>query len=172
MNKHTAIIIVASVVIVTTVGYSVFSAMTLDQLQLTWHQSGSFDYLTMLNGGQLKVCNPSFIPLQFHGLTIRTVYDGSEVGRFYTSGAIIEPDSAVKLAGTGESTGLTGQMISMYLDTEISGTDIMRVNSDAMQVVTSIDTALIGVIPYSVSDVYTGKEFFTMMNGYSGNYDC
>lgn len=172
MNRHSGIVIAASIVIGASVGYSAFNAATLEELEFKWNDRGSFDYLTMLNGGVIEVCNSSWVPLRFTGLTAEMFYQGEEVGRFGVRGATVQPNSAIELPGEGEMTSFAGQIISMYLDTEISGTEIARMDSDAMRVVTSVDAVFWGIIPYSVTDTYTGEEFFKIMNGQSSEYGC
>ena len=170
MDKHAGIIILSSIIIAISLGYTAINAVTLDELELEWNDRGSFDYLTMLNGGVIKVCNTSFIPLKFNELNIEAFYQKDEIGTFSVQGTTVQPNSMIELSGKGKMTSLAGQIISMYLDTEISGKEVMRIDSDAMKVVTSIDTVLLGIIPYSVINTYTGQEFFEIMNGQK-NYD-
>ena len=170
MDKHAGIVIIASIVIVASLGYSAFNAVTLEKLEFEWNDRGSFDYLTMLNGGVIKVCNTSFVPLKFNGLTITTLYKEDEMGRFTVHGATVQPNSSIELAGEGQTTSLAGQILSMYIDTEVSGTELIRVDSEDMKIITSIDTVLLGVIPYAVTSTYTGEEFFDIMNGQK--YSC
>ena len=172
MDKNTKIVIIASIVIVASIGYSVFSAVSLGELEVKWNERGSFDYMTMLNGGVIEVCNPSDIQLGFNSLGIVALYQENEVGRFDTEGAVVQPNSAIEILGKGETTSLAGQIMSMYLDTEISGTEVIRIDSEDMSIVTSIDTVLLGVIPYSVSSTYTGQEFYKIMNGQTEEYSC
>ena len=178
MDKHFGIIVIASIVIASSLGYTAFNAVTLEKLELKWNDRGSFDYLTMLNGGILEVCNTSFIPLKFDGLSIEVFYREDQVGVFSvpdtsatatTTATIVQPNTTIEVSGKGKMTSLAGQIVSMYLDTEISGRDLARVDSDEMTVITSIDTTLLGVIPYSVTKQYTGQEFFEIMNGQNDN---
>ena len=172
MNKHSAIVILASIVIVASIGYSMFNVTTLDKLQFKWNERSSFDYLTMLNGGVVEVCNTSLIPLKFNGLNFVTFYEDQEVGRFFVEGSTIQPNSKSELKGKGEMTSLAGQMVSMYMDSEYLGGDFARIDSSSMVVFTVVDTTVLGVIPYSVTNQYSGEEFFHIMNGNTGDYSC
>ena len=172
MDRHAGIVAVASVVIAASVGYSAFSVLTLDELQIKWNDRGSFDFMTMLNGGVIEVCSSSSIPLRFSGITIETFYNGEAVGRFVTGGATVQPGSAQELDGRGEMTSMAGSIFSMFVDTEMSGTDIARIDADAMTVRTGIDAVVLGLIPYTVSKEYAGQEFFDAMNGGAEGYGC
>lgn len=172
MDKHAGIVIVASIVIIASVGYSAFNVITLDQIQIKWNDRGSFDFMTMLNGGVIQVCNSSFIPLSFNGISIISFWDGEEVGRFVAKGATVQPNSMIEVKGEGDMTSLAAGIFSMYIDTEMSGNDIARIDSNSMVVLTSIDTSILGIIPFSVTSQYSGQEFFEIMNGKSGDYSC
>lgn len=172
MDRHTGIVIAASVVIASSVAYSAFNVMTLDQIQIRWNDRGSFGFITMLNGGVIEVCNSSFVPLSFHGISIVMLWEGNEIGRFVTNGATVQPNSSVEIDGEGTMTGMAAGILSMYVDTEMSGNDIATINSDSMSVVTLADTAILGIVPFSAQEQYSGPEFFEMMNDRSGDGGC
>ncbi len=172
LDKHSGIVIVAAAVIIASVGYSVFNAMTLDQIQIKWNERGSFNFLTMLNGGVIEVCNSSLIPLSFNGISIVTFWDGEMIGRFATGAATVQPDSVIEITGDGEMTGLAASIFSMYVDAEISGDDFARMDTDAITVMTSMDTMVLGIIPFSITEWYSGQEFFEIMGGMSEDYSC
>ena len=172
MNGNVVIVVIASVIIVASVGYSIFNIVTLDQIQIKWNDRGSFDFMTMLNGGVVEVCNSSSIPLSFNGITIATFWEGEEIGRFATNGATVQPNSSTEINGKGYMTSLAANMFSMYIDAEMTSGDFARIDPSSMTVMASVDTTILGVIPFSVTEEYSGQEFFEIMNDVSGNYDC
>lgn len=172
MDKHAWIVVLASVVIAVSVGYSSFSAVTLDQIQMKWNDRGSFDFVTMLNGGIIEVCNSSFVPLSFNQISIATFLDGEEVGRLTAGGTTVQPGSSAELRGVGEMTGSAAGIFASYIDTEMSGSSIAGIDPSSVAVLTSIDTSVFGMIPFSVTERHSGQEFFEMMNGKSGDYGC
>jgi len=172
LDRHAGIVILASIVIAASVGYSSFSAVTLDQIQIKWNDRGSFGFITMLNGGMIEVCNSSFVPLSFNQISIVAFLDGEEAGRFTAGGTTVQPGSSAELRGDGEMTGSAAGMFSTYIDTETPGNNIARVDSSSIAVLTSIDTAVLGMIPFSVTEWYSGQEFFEMMNEKSEGYGC
>jgi hypothetical protein len=61
------------------------------------------------------------------------------------------------------------QILFSSLDTAMSGSgQDARINIDNMQVITTLDTKVIGVIPFSITQQYSGQEFVDMMNQKTG----
>jgi hypothetical protein len=57
------------------------------------------------------------------------------------------------------------QILFSSLDTALSGSgQAARINVNNMQVVSTLDTKIIGVIPFSMTQQYSGQEFVEMMN--------
>lgn len=171
MNKHTIIVIVSSVVITACIGYSALDVIAVDQLSLGWNSNSSFDYLLMLNGGNIEVCNPFFSKASFRGIAITIMYEGEPVGSFEVGGAVVPPGTVVELAGAGRTTLMAQQIISSYI--EKSSLKNSRVDTlpqadsfySDIDVTITADTTFLGVIPYSVYKEYSGDEFYLMMVG-------
>lgn len=171
-GRHVLVAVAASAIIAGSAGYAALDTALLEDLQVRWNQRGSFGYMSMLNGGIIEVCNPAFMPLSFHGVSISASYRGQDVGTFVTGGATVPPGSGQELAGRGQAAGAAGRMFSMYVDTEMTGADMARVDAGQIDAVLSVDTAVFGAIPWSITKTYSGQEFFDMMNGGGPDYAC
>lgn len=170
MDKHKLIVIISSIAIVSTVGFSALSIYALETLELRWNQRGNFDFLTMINGGQIEICNPSPFFANLQTMSIETYYQQTKLGSFSVKGEIINPGATSKIFGKGKIEGGGGQMLSMYLDTEISGNDIARVDANKMIVLTKFTSNFLGIIPYESVRTFSGYEFRDIMN--SNSFSC
>jgi hypothetical protein len=116
-------------------------------------------------GGNLEVCNPSDYPTSFTKYKFTILYDSKQLGTFTTSGTGIAPHSKANVNGkfTADDKQVA-QIFFSFLDTEIQGTDVTRVDANKMQILTTLDYTIIGVIPFSTPHEYSGQEFLKMMN--------
>lgn len=174
MKRHVVVGIVALFVIGVTVSFSLVNAVFLDNLQIRWHnEAGGFDYLTLVAGEQkVRLCNTAPVPLFVNQVTIAPFYDKEELGRFVIDGTVIPASASVDLFGTPVNTDSSTDIMMMYLDTEFSGNDIARIDGSKMTVLTQVDTKILGLIPYSSTQVYPGDYFLDMMNYRDGSFAC
>lgn len=172
MDRHAVVVVAASVAIASAAGYSAFGAAALNDLRVSWSGGESFDFITMLNGGVIRICNPSPVPLSFGGLSIVAHYRGGEIGRLVAPGAAVPPGAALEVAGRGEAPSRTESMFSAHIGSGISGTDPPMVDADAMTVSVSADTHILGFIPVTVTSEYPGREFVDMMSGGGADPRC
>lgn len=172
MNRHTVIVIAASIVIAGTLIYSFLNITGLNDIQMQWYQKDGFDYLTMMAGGKIELCNPTSVPINLDQLEIQIVYQGNELGKLVSKSKTLMPSQISYVTERGQTDDQTGQVFLMYLDTELSGNDIARFDSNQMKVNIIYDTKFLGIIPYSVTKSYLGSEFEAIMNHEEGNFDC
>lgn len=166
VNRHTAIVIGSIIVIVATLGYSSLNLVFAKDLQFRWHQPGSFDLFSIMVGGKLTVCNNSDYPANFHQYSFNVIYDKQDLGVFSAQGMGVMPHSITKINGKFVTNDKrVSETLFLSLDTALSGSgQAARINVDNMQVITTLDTKIIGIIPFSITQQYSGQEFVNMMN--------
>ncbi len=163
-NKHTIIVIISIIVIVSSLGYSSLNLVSANNLQFKW-ATKNFDFTSVMYGGNVQVCNPSDYPASFAKYEFAIFYDSKQLGKFTSSGTGIPPHSKANTSGkfTADDRQVA-QIFFSFLDTEIKGTDVIRVDANKMQVTTTLDYTIIGALPLSITHEYSGQEFLDMMN--------
>ncbi len=170
VNKHTIMVVVSIAVIAATLGYSSLNLVSAGDLEFRWHQTGSFDLLSILFGGKLVVCNNSDFPASLRGYSFEIIYDGKSLGIFSTGGISIPPHASKTLAGKFEAQDRRiSQILFASLDTALGdNAAAARINPDKMSVITTLETAVVGFIPFSITKQYPGEEFVKTMNQKTG----
>lgn len=165
MNKHTIIVIVASIVIAGTIGYSVLNIFVLDQIKLSVSNQEKFRYYELINRENISICNPSSFYTSFNDFKINLLYEGRNIGTVSFSGVVLEPNSNKKIEGKFTTNSLEEiQYLSMHFDAMFDNTIPIRINPENLMVVTEIQTNLVGLIPYTVTNQYTSQDFWNIMN--------
>ncbi|TBR09798.1 MAG: hypothetical protein EPO62_04465 [Candidatus Nitrosotenuis sp.] len=163
-NKHAVIVAVSIVVIISSLGYSSLNLVSANSLQFKW-ATKNFDFTSIMYGGNVQACNDSDYPANFAKYTFTMFYDSEQLGKFTSSGGALPPHSKGTIPGkfTADNRQVA-QIFFSFLDTEIKGTDVTRVDANKMHVSTTLDYAVIGIIPLSIKHEYSGQEFLDMMN--------
>ena len=163
-NKHTVIVIISIAIIISSLGYSSLNIVSANNLQFKW-ATKNFDFTSIMYGGNAEACNDSDYPASFAKYTFTIFYDSKQLGKFTSSGGVIPSHSKETIPGkfTADDRQVA-QIFFSFLDTEIGGTDISRVDASKMQVKTELDYTVIGIIPLSVTHEYSGHEFLDLMN--------
>ena len=172
VNKHSIIVIIASIVIVGTFAYSLGNALSLENIEFRWNQNESFDFIVMMNGGNIQLCNTSEFPAIINGIDMDMYLDNQKLGTFSVEPVTINPNSMIEAHGNSEMIGNSAQVMLLYMNTEFSGSNIARIDSSKMIVQVNYNTNILGVIPITVSNVYSGYEFYQIMNGENDNFQC
>lgn len=173
MNRHTIIVIVSCVVIASTIGYSILNLLNVSSLQFRVAGKEEFDLFSLVSGTKLEVCNPSDLPITFNSYEISSIYNGDRLGTFHLEGSQILPKSSISLRGEFDAGDeKTANIMSLFLDSEIQGKDVSRIDAKKLEIVTEMRISLLGIIPYTVSNNYDGSEFFDLMNGKDGSFEC
>jgi len=82
----------------------------------------------------------------------------------------LEPNSETEIQGKFTSeTFEEAQYLSLHFDGMYNNVIPTRIDQEKMNVVTEVQTKIIGLIPYSVTNQYPGLEFWKMME--SSNKD-
>ena len=165
-NKHTLIVITSIIVIAATLGYSSLNLVFAKDLQFRWHQEGNFDLLSIMFGGKLVVCNDSDYPSSFQRYSFNIVYDGKSLGTFSAHGIVASPHISTTIDGKFSTDDKrVSQILFASLDMAFSGSgQAARIDVNKMSATTTLDTKIIGVIPFSMTHEYSGQEFLDMMN--------
>lgn len=166
VNRHAIIVIVSIVVIAATIGYSSLGIIFAKDLQFRWGQEGGFDLLSLMFGGKLVVCNNSDYPINFQRYSFDIYYDGQNLGVFSTNGAGMLPHASATIDGRFSTDDKrVSQILFASLDTAHSGSgQAARIDINKMSATTTLETRIIGLIPFSITQKHSGQEFFDMMN--------
>ena len=164
-NKHTIVVVSSIIVIVFSIGYSSLTLVSAKDLQFRWYQPDSFDLLSMMFGGKIAVCNNSDLPATFASYSFDVMYEEQNLGTFATSGAGLAPHTDAIVDGkfaTGNKQ--VANILFASLDTALGGGPSARINPNHMTVVSTLETKIIGLVPFSLTHQYSGAEFVKMMN--------
>ncbi len=162
-NKHTVIVIVSIIVIASSLGYSSLNLISANDLQFKW--AADFDFLSVLYGKNMLVCNPSEYPASFAKYEFTIFYDSKQIGKFTVPGSAVQPHSEANISGKfAADDKQVAQMFFSFLDTEIRGTDVTRIDADKMNVIATLDYTVLGAIPFSITTEHSGHDFLEMMN--------
>ena len=172
MNKHTIIVIAASIVIVASIGFSAWNVFSADYLQFKAVKQ-NFSYFDLINNGQISICNPLPFSASFNNVKISMIFDGRDIGVLNASDVILESNSETKIQGKFTSeTAKEAQYLSLHFDSMYNDVIPTRIDQEKMTVLTEIQTKIIGIIPYSITDQYPGLEFWKMMEDVDDEYSC
>ena len=83
------------------------------------------------------------------------------------------PVSSIIVNGTFRSdTFSEAQYLALHFDGMFSGSAPERIDPRKIVFITQIEAPIIGVIPYSVTNQYSGLFFWDTLNGKIGEFDC
>lgn len=172
MNKHSVIVIIALIVISSAFGFSGWNVFAADQLQIQGPE-GRFSYYEMMSDGKIVICNPLPLSVTVNKFDIKIFFENKDEGTYSIKAETIPPSSSNMLNGTFKSEIFTeAQYLFLHFDSMFSGTSPLRIDPNKFSIVTVSQTPIIGIIPYSVSKQYSGLEFWSMMNGDKGEFNC
>lgn len=170
MDKHKIIAIVSIVVIASVVGFSFLNIYALETLELS-RTNEMFRFFEMSNDDKIRICNNSPTPTNFNQFNVIIFYENEELGTFVVDAASIMPNSVVDLEGNYITDSFSeSQSIFLLFDHMLSGQGPVRVDPRKMAVETQFQTTIIG-IPYSVTERFSGTEFWNMLND-ENNLKC
>jgi hypothetical protein len=170
MNKHSIITAIAIVVIIIPIAHSGLSIVGAQQLEYRWDNPGEFSFFTMLNKGEMEFCNTMPFWASLQKFEIATFYQTKHLGSFIVEPLTINPFSSVIQDGIFSTKSMSeSQHIFMTFDFMFNGGNI-RLDPNQFIIVTSVDTPILGIIPYSSTTQMSGFEFDKMMN--AENLSC
>lgn len=173
MNKHTIIVITASVVIAATFVFSAFNIYAAEQIQFVGNEKEGFSYFNMINSEQLSVCNSLPFYVTLSKINMIMVFDKKEIGIYRIQDVVLSPFTISNIKGNFKSENFDeAQYYAFHFDGEFSESIPIRTDSMKFSIISEIDTPIIGIIPYTVNKQYSGQEFWNMMNEKNGKVSC
>ena len=171
--RPTTIVIIASIVIAVPFVYSFWNIYALENLQFRGADEGRFRLFDMINGGSIEVCNPSGFFVNYNKFSIITFFEGNEKGTFTLEQTSISPMSSLIVNGTFQSETFSEvQYLALHFDSMFSGTAPERIDPRKIILVTQIEAPIIGVVPYTITNQYSGLFFWDTLNGKIGEFNC
>ncbi len=172
MNKHTVVVIVASIVIAGPFVFSGWNIFGAEQLQFSAAEE-RFNYFDIINDGKISVCNPLPFYLNFNKIDMVLIFDKKSKGSFGIPGTTLHPVSSSVLEGVFKSqTFADAQYLSLHFDSMFGGSVPVRIDPSKFFIIAEIQTPIIGVIPFSVTKQYSGLDFWNMMNEKNDEFSC
>ena len=95
MNKYSVITIIAILIIIAPFAYSGVNIIGAEQLQYKWNDSEEFSFFTMMNNGNIELCNPMPFSMSFEKLQIGSFYNTKNIGTYEIMSTTIEPQSSI-----------------------------------------------------------------------------
>ncbi len=173
MNKHTAIVIIASFIIAGPFVFAAWNIYGIQQIQFVGTEEKKFNYFDMINDGEINVCNPNPFYVVFDKMDILMIFEQRDKGRFSIQGTTLSPSSVTTLEGKFRSdTFQESQYLSLHFDGMFSGSAPIRIDPSKFAIATETHTSIIGIIPYSITQQYSGFDFWNMMNDKGGQLSC
>lgn len=164
MNRYSIITTIAIIGIIIPVTHSGLSILGTQHLEYRWNGPGEFSFFTMLNHGEIELCNALPFWTSFQKFEIATFYDSKHLGSFVINPSTIGPFSSSVEGGIFSSEQIIqAQHVFMTLDFEFDGGDI-RLDPNKLVVITRADTPIVGVVPYSFTNQISGFDFDKRMN--------
>jgi len=173
MNKHTAIVIIASFIIAGPFVFAAWNIHAAEQLQFIGIEQERFNYFDLINDGEINVCNPNPFYVVFDKIDIIMIFEQKDKGLFSIQGTTLPPSSVTTLEGKFSSeTFQETQYLSMHFDLMFSGSAPIRIDPNKFAIATETHTPIMGIIPYSITQQYSGLDFWNMMNDKDGRLSC
>ena len=163
MNKYSIITLIAIIIIITPFAYSGLNIIGASQLEYKWSSSEEFSFFAMSNSGDIEFCNPIPFAITFQKFQIISFYDTKNIGTYQIDSAIIEPQSPIVKKGNFVTEEFQAtQHMFMTLDYEFDGGAI-RIDPNKFIVLVTIQTPIMGIIPYSNTVQMSGFELDQIM---------
>lgn len=164
MNKHSIIVIIASIIILGTVGHSIWNIYATNELQLSVNGE-TFRYnKAMTNEDKFVMCNPLPLPVNFNQFGITVFFEDKVQAVFNIEGTTIPPNSSKVLESTFFTEEYTeSQYLLMHFDHTFEGNQI-RIDPKKMTIETEFQTPFLGMIPFSNTHQFTSFDFWNMLN--------
>lgn len=173
MNKHTAIVIIASIAIAVPFAYSIWNIYALENLQFRGTDAGRFSLFDMIHSGSIEICNPMAFFVNYNKFDIITFFEGNEKGTFTIEPTTFSPMSSLKVNGTFNSeTFSEAQYLALHFDGMFAGSAPERIDPRKLIIVTQMESPIIGIIPYTVTNQFSGLYFWDTLNGKIGEFNC
>jgi len=173
MNKHTAIVIIASFIIAGPFVFAAWNIYAVQQVQFVGTEEKRFLYFDMINYGEINLCNPNPFYVVFDKMDIKMIFEQRDKGLLSIQGTTLPPSSVTTLEGKFTSeTFEEAQYLSMHFDLMFGGSAPIRIDPSKFAIATETHTPIMGIIPYSITQQYSGLDFWNMLNGENSEFSC
>ena len=163
MNKNSIITFIAIIIIIIPFAYSGLNIIGANQLEYKWSGTEEFSFFAMSNSGDVEFCNPMPFSTSFQKFQITSFYDAKNIGTYEIESTVIEPQSSIVKEGSFSTEEFQStQHMFMTLDYEFDG-GAVRVDPNKFIVLVTIQTPIIGIIPYSHIMQISGFELDQIM---------
>jgi hypothetical protein len=163
MNKYSIITFIAIIIIIIPFAYSGLNIIGANQLEYKWNGSEGFSFFAMSNSGEMEFCNSMPFSISFQKFQITSFYDTKNIGTYEIEPTTIEPQSSIVKKGNFSTEEFQStQHMFMTLDYEFDG-GAVRVDPNKFIVLVTIQTPIIGIIPYSHTMQISGLELDQIM---------
>ena len=163
MNKYSTVTLIAIIIIIIPFAYSGLNIIGANQLEYKWSGSEEFSFFAMSNNGNMEFCNTMPFPTSFEKFQITSFYDAKNIGMYEIMSTTVEPQSSIIKKGSFSTEEFQStQHMFMTLDYEFDGGAI-RVDPNKFIVVVTIQTPIMGIIPYSNTVQVSGFELDQIM---------
>ncbi len=99
MNKHTAIVIIASFIIAGPFVFAAWNIYAVQQVQFVGTEEKRFLYFDMINYGEINLCNPNPFYVVFDKMDIKMIFEQRDKGLLSIQGTTLPPSSVTTLEG-------------------------------------------------------------------------
>ena len=158
MNKDSTITLIAIIIIIIPFAYSGLNIIGANQIEYKWSGSEEFSFFAMSNDGDIEFCNTMPFPTSFEKFQIVTFYDAKNIGMYEIMSTTVESQSSIIKKGNFSTEEFQStQHMFMTLDYEFDGGAI-RVDPNKFIVLVTVQTPIMGIIPYSHTMQISGFE--------------
>jgi len=158
MNKYSIITFIAIIIIIIPFAYSGLNIIGANQLEYKWSGTEGFSFFAMSNSGEMEFCNSMPFSTSFQKFQITSFYDIKNIGTYEIESTTIEPQSSIVKKGDFSTDEFQStQHMFMTLDYEFDG-GAVRVDPNKFIVLVTIQTPIMGIIPYSHTMQISGFE--------------
>ena len=173
MDKHAAIVIIASIAIAIPFVYSAWNIYALEHLEIKGTDDGRFRFFDLINSADIEICNSMPFFVNYQKFSIFTFFNGDNKGGYTTTANTLGPLSSKIVNGTFSSeTFSEAQYLALHFDGMFSGAAPDRIDPRQLKIITQVEAPIIGIIPYSITKQYSGLFFWDSLNGKIGEFSC
>ena len=163
MNKYSVITFIAIIIIITPFAYSGLNIIGANQLEYKWNGIEEFSFFAMSNSGDIEFCNPMPFSTSFQKFQITSFYDVKNIGTYEIESTTIGPQSSIVKEGSFSTEEFQStQHMFMTLGYEFDG-GAVRVDPNKFIVLVTVQTPIMGIIPYSHTMQISGFELDQIM---------
>ena len=163
MNKYSIITLISIAIIIIPFAYSGLNIIGANQLEYKWNGIEEFSFFAMSNSGDIEFCNSMPFSTSFQKFQITTFYDTKNIGVYEIESTTIEPQSSIVKKGNFVTEEFQStQHTFMTLDYEFDG-GAVRIDPNKFIVLVTIQTPIMGIIPYSHTMQISGFELDQIM---------